>query len=160
MKTTSHGIVLLAASAELLLCHATGSRHWDIPKGMAMPGESSAAAALRETREECGLALDPACVREIGAFAYRPDKDLVLHAALIERIDPTQCVCSSVFVDRWGRERPEMDDFRWAAFGEVAQRCAKNMTTVLTVRISLPSLLARLAADSAVDRPGLLQIKQ
>ncbi len=144
MKATSHGIVLLAASAELLLCHATGTRHWDIPKGMACPGEESRAAALREAREECGLVLDGARVRELGAFAYRPDKDLLLHAALIERVDPARCVCTSVFVDRWGRERPEMDAFAWTPFDQIAQRCARNMTVVLTTRISLPALLEQL----------------
>jgi 8-oxo-dGTP pyrophosphatase MutT (NUDIX family) len=144
MKATSHGIVLLAASAELLLCHATGTRHWDIPKGGAEPGESSLSAALREAREECGLELEPSALHELGAFAYRPDKDLVLHAALIDRVDTAQCVCSSRFVNRFGRERPEMDDFRWTRFDEIAQRCAKNMSLVLTARLSLPTVLVRL----------------
>ncbi len=148
MKTTSHGIVLLAPSAELLLCHATGTRHWDIPKGIASAGESSAAAALREAREECGLAVDAERLRELGSFAYRPDKDLALHAALIDRIDTSRCVCSSYFLDRWGRQRPEMDDFRWTRFDEVAERCARSMTVVLTTRISLASLLARLREET------------
>src|SRR3982751_6734490 len=108
MKTTSHGTVLIDADGELLLCHATGGKHWDIPKGAAGPGETSAQAALREAREECGLDLDPAALVDLGGFSYRPDKDLRLHAALIERVDPAQCVCSTFFTDRWGRVRPEM----------------------------------------------------
>jgi 8-oxo-dGTP pyrophosphatase MutT (NUDIX family) len=149
VKTTTHGILLLAESAELLLCHSTGNRHWDIPKGLADEGESSVAAALREAREECGIVLEPGALHPLGRFAYRPEKDLVLHAAVIERIDAARCVCTSTFVDRFGRVRPEMDDFRWTPFDEVAERCAKSMAAVLTTCVSLPSLLAQLLAGGA-----------
>jgi len=149
VKTTTHGILLLAESAELLLCHSTGNRHWDIPKGLADDGESSVAAAVREAREECGVALEPGALRPVGCFAYRPDKDLALHAAVIERIDAARCVCTSTFVDRFGRVRPEMDDFRWTPFDEVSVRCAKSMAVVLTTRVSLPAVLERLLAGGA-----------
>ena len=146
MKSTTHGILLVAESAELLLGHSTGNRFWDIPKGLADAGESSVAAAVREAREECGIAIAPAALRPLGRFAYRPEKDLELHAALIERIDPAACACSSTFVDRFGRTRPEMDDFRWTPFSAVGESCAKSMALVLTTRVSLPSLLAQLLA--------------
>lgn len=151
MKTTSHGVLVLDADAELLLCHATGGRHWDIPKGMAMAGETSAQAALREAREECGLRLDPLRFHDLGRFTYRPDKDLWLHALLIERVDPSQCVCSTFFTDRWGRLRPEMDAFRWARFDEVPVLCARNMALVLTRKLSLPDVLAWLRGDAAIN---------
>ena len=146
MKTTSHGTLLMNADAELLLCHATGGEHWDIPKGIAEPGETSAQAASREAREECGLDLDPLALRDLGRFSYRPDKDLWLHAALIERLDPARCVCSTFFTDHWGRLRPEMDAFRWVRLDDVAAHCARNMTTVLTARLSLGDVLERLRA--------------
>ena len=149
MKTTSHGTLLIAASAELLLCHATGGRHWDIPKGMADPGETSVQTALREAREECGLDLDPLAFSDLGRFTYRPEKDLWLHAALIERVDVSQCVCSTFFTDRWGRLRPEMDAFRWARFAEVSELCARNMARVLTQELSLADVLARLRGAAA-----------
>ncbi len=141
VKTISHGTLLIDAQAELLLCHATGGRHWDIPKGMAMAGESSAQTACREAREECGLELDPLAFHDLGRFVYRPDKDLWLHAALIDRVDPAKCVCSSFFTDRWGRLRPEMDAFRWVPFSEVAAFCARHMALVLTTGLSLPRVL-------------------
>ncbi len=146
MKTTTHGVLLLAETAELLLCHSTGNRHWDIPKGLADAGESSIDAAVREAREECGIAIAPAALQPLGRFAYRPEKDLELHAALIARVDPASCVCTSTFVDRFGRTRPEMDDFRWTPFAEVGARCAKSMAVVLTTRVSLPDVLAQLLA--------------
>ncbi|MGZ5154849.1 MAG: NUDIX domain-containing protein [Caldimonas sp.] len=145
MKTTSHGLLLLSASAELLLCHATGRRYWDIPKGAAGEGEAGAAAALRETREECGLAIDPGALVELGRFAYLAQKDLALHAVLIERIDPRRCRCSSFFCDPRGRRLPEMDAFAWIPFADVPQRCAKGMTKVLTRDLSLAALLAGMA---------------
>lgn len=146
VKTTTHGILLLAESAELLLCHSTGNRHWDIPKGLADDGESSVAAAVREAREECGIVVDPGALHRLGRFAYRPEKDLELHAALIGHIEPSSCVCTSTFVDRFGRVRPEMDDFRWTPFAEVGARCAKSMAVVLTLRVSLPALHEQLLA--------------
>lgn len=144
VKAISHGTLLIDAGAELLLCHATGGRHWDIPKGMATADESSAQAARREAREECGIELDPLALDDLGRFDYRPDKDLWLHAALIERVDPAQCVCSSFFTDRWGHLRPEMDAFRWARFDEVPVLCARNMARVLTESLSLAAVLERL----------------
>ncbi|HEY2558076.1 MAG TPA: NUDIX domain-containing protein [Caldimonas sp.] len=149
MKTTTHGVLVFAPSAELLLCHATGTRHWDIAKGAAEDGESSVAAAVREAREECGLVLEPGALQPVGHFAYRPQKDLVLYAVLNERIDVGRCVCASTFIDRFGRVRPEMDAFRWTPFADVGASCAKNMALVLTTRVSLPALLGRLLDGAA-----------
>jgi putative (di)nucleoside polyphosphate hydrolase len=147
MKTTTHGVLILAPSSELLLCHSTGNRHWDIPKGIADEGESSVDAAVREAREECGIALDAHALQYVGHFAYRPDKDLELHAVVIDRIDTGRCTCTSTFVDRFGRVRPEMDDFRWTPFEEIGERCAKSMAQVLTTKVSLPRVLARLRGE-------------
>ncbi len=157
MRTISHGILVLNAGAELLLCHATGNRYWDIPKGAAVEGESSAQAALREAREECGLCLDPGVLTDLGRFAYRPEKELALHAVLTERFDTRQCVCSSLFRDRQGRLRPEMDGFRWTAFAEVPQRCARSMAAVLARALSLGELLASLVAAGPAIAPRLAE---
>jgi 8-oxo-dGTP pyrophosphatase MutT (NUDIX family) len=148
VKTTTHGVLIMSSSAELLLCHATGGRHWDIPKGLAEPGESSAAAAVREAREECGVAIEADELVPLGTFPYRPVKDLSLHAVLRQGIDPATCVCSSVFQDRFGRLRPEMDGFCWTPFAAVGERCAKSMAAVLTTRVSLAAVLDRLLADA------------
>ena len=137
------------ALRELLLCHATGSSRWDIPKGIHEPGEAEVETAIRETAEECGLTFEPDTLLDLGRYPYRRVKDLHLYAALIERIDTAQCVCSTQFRDAYGRLRPEMDAFEWVAFDDVAKRCGKSMAALLTQRISLPSVLQQMTSLKA-----------
>jgi 8-oxo-dGTP pyrophosphatase MutT (NUDIX family) len=141
----SCGILVLNRDAELLLCHATGTPRWDIPKGGADPGETELQAAIRETAEETGLQFTPGQLVDLGRFAYRRGKDLHLYAALIERIEPSSCRCSTTFRDARGRLVPEMDRFEWVAFGRVGERCGKSLVAVLTDKVRLPALLQRLA---------------
>lgn len=44
-----------------------------------------------------------------------------------------------------------MDAFRWARFDEVPVLCARNMALVLTRKLSLPDVLARLRGDAAIN---------
>ena len=149
MKTLSCGILVLAASHEILLCHVTDAWHWDIPKGQAEAGETPLASALRETREECGLDLADRAFLDLGRMAYRPRKDLHLFAMLSDRFDAGHCHCDSRYVDHWGRDRPEMDGFEWTAFDRVQRRCARHMAEVLGDHLSLPALLGHLQAEQS-----------
>jgi 8-oxo-dGTP pyrophosphatase MutT (NUDIX family) len=149
MKTLSCGILVLNAQHELLLCHVTGAWHWDIPKGGTNPGEAPLDAALRETREECGIDFTGQALLDLGPMAYRPRKDLHLFAVLTARFDAATCHCDSRYSDTWGRDRPEMDGFEWTRFDRVHRRCARHMAEVLTQKLSLPALLVRLQAGGA-----------
>jgi len=153
MKTTSCGILVCNAGDELLLCHATGTARWDIPKGHGESGESPQQTALRETAEETGLVFQPDELLELGRFNYRPVKDLWLFAALTDRFDAARCHCRTQFADRFGRLRPEMDGFAWTPFATVAARCARNLAFLLTARLSLPDTLARLQQWGRIARP-------
>jgi putative (di)nucleoside polyphosphate hydrolase len=144
MKTTSCGILVLNLQAELLLCHATGTAYWDIPKGGLNPGETEREAAVRETSEETGLDFETSRLLDLGRFIYRPGKDLYLFAALSQRVDTGRLTCRTHFRDHWGRSRPEMDGFAWTRFADVPQRCARSMTAVLTGSLALPDVLQRL----------------
>jgi 8-oxo-dGTP pyrophosphatase MutT (NUDIX family) len=135
---------VLNRNSELLLCHATGTFVWDIPKGGREPGETPQEAAIRETAEECGLHFAPRQLLELGRFAYRPAKDLHLYAALADGVDARDCHCRSHFTDLWGRRRPEMDAFEWTAFDRLQRRCARRMGTLLTQTLSLPRVLGQL----------------
>ena len=70
-RRLSCGIVAIAPTRELLLCHVTGQRHWDLPKGVLDAGETPLAAALRELREEAGLTLPAGSLRDLGYTKVR-----------------------------------------------------------------------------------------
>ena len=53
-RQTSCGVIV-SDGERILLGHAARSPRWDIPKGVAEPGEDFAEAAARELREETGL---------------------------------------------------------------------------------------------------------
>ncbi|AKJ30184.1 NUDIX hydrolase [Caldimonas brevitalea] len=144
ITTTSCGVLIFEPEGELLLCHMTGTAYWDIPKGLREADESELDAAVREAAEECGLRLLPAALIDLGRFAYRPAKDLHLYAVLHARVELTLLRCSSTFQDRWGRTRPEVDAFRWAQPDELARWCASSLAAVLTRKLSLEEVWARL----------------
>jgi 8-oxo-dGTP pyrophosphatase MutT (NUDIX family) len=150
---TSCGVLLLCLEREILLGHATGSKRFDIPKGLAEPGESELEAALREMHEEFGMRLRNPLPLALGTFAYRPGKDLALFAALIARIDTSPLHCRSTFRDRFGREQPEMDGYRWVPFDGVADACAPAMAKVLMAPDRLGTTLAKLRAAEAPEAP-------
>ncbi len=144
-RQLSCGIVIVNDAHELLLCHVTGHDHWDLPKGGAMAGETPLQAALRETREECGLALEPSALLNLGRLPYRARKDLHLFGARMPRLDTRTLFCESRFTDsRSGARLPEMDGFGWFPFAQVPQRCTRKLGAVLCDRLDLPALLARL----------------
>ena len=150
-RRLSCGVVVVNDAQELLLCHVTGHDHWDLPKGGAMAGEAPLQAALRETREECGLDLDPEMLVDLGRLAYRARKDLHLFGARLPRLDTRTLYCESRFTDgASGQRLPEMDDFGWFRFEQVPQLCTRKLAAVLCERLDLPALVRQLRARSAL----------
>jgi len=151
-RRLSCGVALLLESHEILLCHVTGQRHWDLPKGGIDEGESPRQAALRETQEETGLVLGAESLFDIGRHSYTAKKDLHLFACLSARIDPRELHCASCFIERLsGRSRPEMDGFGWFAFERIGSLCTPKLAALLTRGLDLGALVARL--DSARRQP-------
>lgn len=154
-RRLSCGVVILNAQHELLLCHVTGQAHWDLPKGGIEAEETPLHAALRETREETGLLLDPAELLDLGRLAYTEKKDLHLFAALLPRIDVADLVCESHFSEqRSGRRRPEMDGFGWFDLARIAAVCTPKMAQVLAARLDLRHVLRTLAAGREASLAG------
>jgi 8-oxo-dGTP pyrophosphatase MutT (NUDIX family) len=156
-KITSCGVVILNEEGEVLLAHATETTHWDIPKGQGDPGETYADTALRETREETGLQIDPACLVDLGLFSYRHDKNLYLFATRLSRAeaDIERCVCVSEFPRRRdGQMIPEMDAFRWVAIRDVDAYASSSLSRLFAQKLSLADLHQRLpqaSSTSALD---------
>ena len=156
-KITSCGVVILNEEGEVLLAHATETTHWDIPKGQGDPGESYVDTALRETREETGLQIDPTQLVDLGLFSYRHDKNLYLFATRLSRIeaDIERCVCVSEFPRRRdGQMIPEMDAFRWTAIRDVDAYASSSLSRLFAQKLSLPDLhqrLPRVANGTALD---------
>lgn len=143
----SCGLVLLNEDAEVLLAHATETRHWDIPKGAPDPGEAHRDAALRETREETGLVLDAHTLIELGRFPYRRDKELHLFATRLRRAEVVlgSLTCTSMFNSyRTGRLIPEMDAYRWASADDVPQYASQSLARLFAQALTLASIDARL----------------
>lgn len=123
--------VLVTDGTNLLLGHATRSPRWDIPKGMADPGEDFAAAAARELLEETGLTVPPGALAFLGRFRYLPAKDLCLYGWRSAPMpDPAVLSCTSTFAV--GEQLfPEFDRFGIFSWEEALQRVGKNLARVL-----------------------------
>jgi putative (di)nucleoside polyphosphate hydrolase len=130
----SCGTLVVNPGGQLLLCHVTNTAKWDIPKGMQDPGEDTLAAAMRELREEAGIAFATARFEDLGGFAYRRDKRLHLYRVRVadELGDLSELVCTSFFPHPVsGKPTPETDGFRWADRAELAALCWPRMGQLL-----------------------------
>jgi 8-oxo-dGTP pyrophosphatase MutT (NUDIX family) len=133
-RVTSCGVVLLNRH-RLFVCRATGTARWDLPKGVADPGEAPLDAAVREAWEESGLRIEPESLHDLGEFVYLPGKRLHLFAlnAADGAFDTTQCRCRAYFEHpRTHRQLPEADAFAWQPLAEMPAWCGKYMTKVLS----------------------------
>jgi 8-oxo-dGTP pyrophosphatase MutT (NUDIX family) len=128
----SCGTLVVNPAGELLLCHVTNTASWDIPKGLQDPGETTLAAAMRELREEAGIAFPAQRFEELGCFDYRRDKLLHLYKVKADAGDQLdtldRLVCTSFFPHHvTGQPTPEADGFRWAARDEIRTLCWPRM---------------------------------
>lgn len=130
-RLTSCG-VLVTDGHSLVLGHATHSPRWDIPKGIAEPGEAFIAAAARELGEETGLLVPPHELRNAGVHAYLPGKDLALFVWRQTTMpDPAKLTCRSTFQLPSGAAVPEFDRFGVFSWDDALRKVGRNMARVL-----------------------------
>jgi 8-oxo-dGTP pyrophosphatase MutT (NUDIX family) len=133
-RALSCGVLVLNRRGEIFACHATGTPRWDLPKGVADPGEAPMDAAVREAWEEAGLRLPPDALTDLGAFDYLPAKRLHLFALRVadDGIDLARCRCRSFFEHhRTGAATPEADAWAWKRHADAPSWSGKNMARVL-----------------------------
>ena len=147
-RTVSCGVVILNTQGDVLLCHATETSHWDIPKGQGEADEQPVEAALRELVEETGIVMEAERLKDLGRFVYRRDKDLHLFAVRVTdaEVKLEECVCESYFPRRRdGAMIPEMDAYRWVAPVEVDQYASRSLARLFQTTLSRTELHQTLA---------------
>jgi 8-oxo-dGTP pyrophosphatase MutT (NUDIX family) len=128
---TSCGVIVTDGN-RVLLGHATRSPRWDIPKGLAEPGEAHVEAAARELHEETGLKAPADALVPLGVHRYLPGKDLALFVWRPATMpNPATLVCASVFPTPGGALLPEFDRFALLAWDDATTRVGRNMARVL-----------------------------
>ena len=142
-RTVSCGVVILNTQGDVLLCHATETSHWDIPKGQGEEGEEPVEAALRELVEETGIVLPAKRLKDLGRFVYRRDKDLHLFAVRVTEAEVRleDCNCDSYFPRRRdGTMIPEMDAYRWVSQTDVDEYASRSLARLFQTTLSLAEL--------------------
>jgi 8-oxo-dGTP pyrophosphatase MutT (NUDIX family) len=124
--------VLVSDGARVVLGQFARSTIWDIPKGVAEPGETFDAAAARELREETGLVAPPEALAALGVHRYLPGKDLALFAWRPPAMPrPDELRCTSFFRLPDGRSMPEFVRFAVVPWDDALARVGKSMARVL-----------------------------
>jgi 8-oxo-dGTP pyrophosphatase MutT (NUDIX family) len=130
-RQTSCGVIVTDGD-QVLLGHATRSPRWDIPKGVAEPGEALRVAAARELLEETGLAIAAEELTDLGVHPYLRGKDLALFMWKPAQLpDPQRLTCISRFALPNGTSLPEFDRFGLFPWEDALSRVGKNLARVL-----------------------------
>lgn len=131
-KSVSCGI-LLTNGILFLVGKLSNFPFWDIPKGAKHPEETPLQAAIREAYEETNVTIRAEDVVDLGQFQYRDDKDLHLFLFYTPKLPPVEKMkCTSfIFPRGWSEPRPEMDTYKYIAFGEKKNYLGSNLVRVL-----------------------------
>ncbi len=156
--TTSAGILLyrLSPEPEVLIAHMGGpfwaakdAGAWSIPKGEFDEGDEAALdAALREFREELGVAAPDVPYAELGTFSYSSGKRVTVFVADGTGFEPPTDGFGEFELEwppRSGRTAsfPEVDRADWMALDAARERLVKGQ------RPAIDALEAQLAEAGA-----------
>lgn len=126
MMENTCGVFVFDRDGLVLVCHITGqpwiNGKWSIPKGMPDGDEPYLAAAIRELREETGLALfvddlvpgEPVSYTTKKKTLHPFTATLKCSHAEIQNYYGVTLRCDSMFEDKkTGEFKPEVDSFDW-----------------------------------------------
>ncbi len=131
MRKLSAGVIF-TDGIRFLVCHVTGRKYYDIPKGLVKPGEEPISACVREAKEETGIKLKPKSMRDLGLYEYTREKDLHLFLMMEENLPSLLSMkCCSYFVDKNGRKLPEVDGYKYISFDNQHLYLVKSMDDVI-----------------------------
>ena len=142
------------ARHELLLVHPGGpfwaskdEGAWSIPKGEIETGEDALAAAIRETREELGIATIGGPFVPLGEVRMKSGKRVIAWAARAA-IDVTQVKSNEIEIEwppRSGKtiQIPEIDRAEWMTLDEARVRANASLVPLLE-RALAPEMLKQL----------------
>jgi ADP-ribose pyrophosphatase YjhB (NUDIX family) len=135
--------VLLKNKEKFFLVHSTGSvksQGWGIPKGRIDSGETLKDAAVRETKEECGLQIDPSDIKLLTVINYNSKDEhgpvhKYLHVFLCEVSEEVldyKFYCDSYFPHKNNPNVmiPEINDFGWFELEEAKKIATKSFKKV------------------------------
>ncbi|AUS02934.1 NUDIX domain protein [Vibrio phage 2.275.O._10N.286.54.E11] len=127
--------ILFIRNGQILIGHATGQQHWDIPKGKMEAGEGFMDTAIRETKEEIGFNVDPTDIEFLAEVPYRKGKRLALFLYTgLKFPKAEECICTSTYTSRNGQEKPELDAFMYVPYAELSKYVtARMLQSILTV---------------------------
>lgn len=133
IKTTSAGVIV-TDGISILICHVTGAKHWDLPKGKIDEGEQPLEAAIRELQEETSLIVTDQQLQEIGLFEYKKTKDISLWLYKVSEMpDPKTLDCTSTFHAGKGIYKKEMDRFAVVKWDKLDKKVVPAMHSLLMV---------------------------
>lgn len=154
---TSARVLVIDAAGRLLLFHGYGGGtrrarpEWTAPGGRVAPGESLAAAAVRELREETGLVADPAELGRavaVGVGTWGTERGTVLGLDWHFHLRVRDCAVDPSGWD--AHERQMIIGFRWWSAAELAG------STERIFPYGLADLLARLLRGDVPAVPEVL----
>lgn len=128
--------ILFYRNGQILIGHASGQSHWDLPKGKSEENETFVQAAVRECKEETGFSILEDDLVLLDEVTYIKGKRLVLFYHIGEYKPFVQeLICESTYVDRTGRQRPEFDQFKYIDVSEcrkyLTERMCKSILTAV-----------------------------
>ncbi|MGO6737703.1 NUDIX domain-containing protein (plasmid) [Rhizobium ruizarguesonis] len=146
MVVRSAGLLIyrrLCKDIEVLLVHPGGpfwarkdEAAWSIPKGLIEPGEDELAAAIRETAEELGVAVDGRFT-PLGEYGQPGGKIVVAWSIEADPVLDVNVIQSSEFQMEWPprsgqvKSFPEVDRAGWFSLADAAIKLLKGQRPIL-----------------------------